>query len=332
VKVFISWSGKLSKEVASKLYDWLPNVIQGLEPYLSCEDIEKGAKWFPEISNELGESNFGIICLTRKNMNEPWILFEAGALSKQVEKSRVTPLLVDVSSTDVTGPLAQFQHTEASKQDMKKLLSAINTNSGETKLKESALNAAFDIWWSEFESEFEKIKEAQPASKDITAHRPDRELLEEAVTISRSIQSMMAAERKEKSVRDVARAFLEKQYSKNLGFGDENVFTGLGNWPSIVTQSFGMDSQKLAIEKLTTPQQAILMDLCYEPAQSIEDLVKNTKLPKQLVEQALDSLPYDMIRMDSNHLYSSTGLDQELRRELATKGGQRRSSKERDTE
>ena len=88
-KIFISWSGPLSQKLGEALRNWLPSALQFVKPYFSPEDIEKGAKWNSEISKELETSNIGIICLTRDNTEKPWILFEAGALSKSLEKSRV---------------------------------------------------------------------------------------------------------------------------------------------------------------------------------------------------------------------------------------------------
>ena len=45
MKVFISWSGKTSFEVAKVLKEWIPCVIQDIEPYFSSDDIDKGARW-----------------------------------------------------------------------------------------------------------------------------------------------------------------------------------------------------------------------------------------------------------------------------------------------
>lgn len=69
--VFISWSGQRSCKVAKLLYEWLPTVIQTIEPFLSSEDIEKGARWFADIENKLNQINFEILCITLENMNAP---------------------------------------------------------------------------------------------------------------------------------------------------------------------------------------------------------------------------------------------------------------------
>ena len=42
--VFVSWSGELSKSLAGAIRDWLPTMLQNVEPYFTPADIEKGAK------------------------------------------------------------------------------------------------------------------------------------------------------------------------------------------------------------------------------------------------------------------------------------------------
>ncbi len=64
MKVFISWSGEQSRIVAEALRDWLPDVIQAIEPFLSSHDIPKGARWGLELAHELEGTSVGIICLT----------------------------------------------------------------------------------------------------------------------------------------------------------------------------------------------------------------------------------------------------------------------------
>lgn len=117
MKVFLSWSGTQSHKVALVLREWLPSVIQELEPYVSSEDIDKGARWSTDISKELSDSKFGILCVTRSNMNAPWLTFEAGALSKTMDKSFVCPFLFDVKRSGVDGPILQFQSTIFDRED-----------------------------------------------------------------------------------------------------------------------------------------------------------------------------------------------------------------------
>ena len=90
MKVFLSWSGSRSHKVALVFRDWLPSVIQEIVPYVSSEDIDKGARWSTDIAKELSDSKFGILCVTRDNINAPWLTFEAGALSKTMDKAFVT--------------------------------------------------------------------------------------------------------------------------------------------------------------------------------------------------------------------------------------------------
>lgn len=57
LKVFISWSGDLSRDVAEVLYEWLPSVIQSLKPYLS-QEIEKGVRWGTDLAQALQDSQY----------------------------------------------------------------------------------------------------------------------------------------------------------------------------------------------------------------------------------------------------------------------------------
>src|SRR5260221_13115017 len=108
MKVFLSWSGEQSKLAAKALHDWLPTVIHTVRPYMSAENINKGQRWSVDISKQLEETDFGVICMTPENLEAPWVLFEAGALLKGREKGHVCPLLFGVGGIDLTdSPLFQ---------------------------------------------------------------------------------------------------------------------------------------------------------------------------------------------------------------------------------
>jgi hypothetical protein len=64
MKVFISWSGDLSKKVAELLSTWLEDVLQGTKAWLSEDDIDKGKIWFGVIAEQLSDTGVvGILCL-----------------------------------------------------------------------------------------------------------------------------------------------------------------------------------------------------------------------------------------------------------------------------
>ncbi len=90
MQIFVSWSGTPAQVLADFLQTWLRQVIQELDPFMSTKSIEKGARWSPEISRRLSETNHAIVCVTSKNQDAPWLNFEAGALAKATD-SRVRP-------------------------------------------------------------------------------------------------------------------------------------------------------------------------------------------------------------------------------------------------
>ena len=185
--VFISWSGKnsISYNVAMLLRDWLPNVIQTVKPFLSAVDIDAGSQWVSQMFQALKETQVGIICVTRTNQSEPWINFEAGALAKAMESSRVCPLLIDVRPADVTGPLTTLQMQPLDKDGLFSVLKVLNQYCGSQPLTDEALRKAFDKWWSEFETGLAKIMSAQEPSKP--RRRDSEDMLEEILSRVRSI-------------------------------------------------------------------------------------------------------------------------------------------------
>jgi len=184
MKVFLSWSGDQSHQVADVFCNWLPQIIQALEPWIST-NIPKGSRSTSEISSELEKSKIGIICLTPDNLDSNWILFEAGALSR-MNDVKVCTFLLGLTQSDIKPPLSQFQHTIFSKEDVFRLLLTINSHlscSGERSLSENTLNQTFERAWPDFEKDIKKIPSF---NREKSAQiRSDRELLEEILVLVR---------------------------------------------------------------------------------------------------------------------------------------------------
>lgn len=195
-KVFIIWSGTKSQAVATALADWLPIMLNSIDPFLSTDNLQKGGRWGADLATQLEQSIFGILCLTPDNLNAPWIMFEAGALSKLVTDSHVAPFLVGVKPSELHGPLAQFNATSNEKEDFRRLLKSINTASGPTALKEETLNRAFDGVWPSLQDALSKIEIHQPealkAGSVTNAEKVDA-ILQELLTLSRYQSSVLKA-------------------------------------------------------------------------------------------------------------------------------------------
>lgn len=190
MKVFISWSGPHSKKLGEALRDWIPGVLQFVKPYFTPSDIEKGSTWSTDISRELSESQIGILCITRDNIHSDWILFEAGALSKSLDKSYVCPVLFGINNTDLAGPLKQFQTTEFEKNDIYRLLGVINSRIDKHKLPPKTFDTVFEKWWPDLEQRINQI--LGELSEPDEPIRSERELLEEILQLSRRMTSRHA--------------------------------------------------------------------------------------------------------------------------------------------
>ena len=188
MKLFISWSGARSKKLAEIMRNWIPSVIQAVKPYFSPDDIEKGARWYPEISKELEDSKVGIICLTRDNLEAPWILFEAGALAKTFEKSCIITVLFGLRTTDIKAPLSQFQASVFDKSEIRKAIKSINKALGEEALESSVLENVYEKWWPDLESQVAKVMNDEEEEEKAEL-RSDRDILEEVLALARAINT-----------------------------------------------------------------------------------------------------------------------------------------------
>ncbi|HEV7374701.1 MAG TPA: toll/interleukin-1 receptor domain-containing protein [Pyrinomonadaceae bacterium] len=179
MNVFFSYSGERSKRIAEVLRDWLPTVIQAAKPWMSEADINKGARWLADLTNKLEQTQVGIICLTPDNLTKPWILFEAGALSKTQPNTYVCTFLIDLEPSDLEGPLAQFQTTLNDKQDIRRLLETLNMALREDALDKVTFQKVFERAWPDLEKHLGEIPNiSSPPRTERTTREMMREVLE----------------------------------------------------------------------------------------------------------------------------------------------------------
>ncbi len=186
LKVFISWSGQLAKDVAAVWRDLVKETFDSVEPFMSEENIGAGERGLTKIANELAGTSFGIIVVTQENQNSPWLNYEAGALSKDVhdETVRVAPLLVDFErKNDVSGPIGQFQASLLNSEGVEYILVEIAKIVG---VEEAAIRKRFtNSWREEYEDRFTSAKTA--GGEPAITRRSNDEMLDEILTIVREI-------------------------------------------------------------------------------------------------------------------------------------------------
>lgn len=233
MQIFLSWSGPRSQKVAQLLSDWLPKVIQSLDPWISTKDIQKGSLWSEILGDQLQGMTTGIICLTKENKERPWILFEAGALAKGLSSNRVCTLLIDLEPADIAPPLSQFNHTRPKvKEDMLHLLQTLNDRATDRKLRADILENALEVHWSEFEISLDAIIAETPDVEKIP-HRKNDDIMREILENTRSLVSRVnKIENEKKESRIISKTRKEPddlnfiiskiEKFKNIGISEED--------------------------------------------------------------------------------------------------------------
>jgi hypothetical protein len=176
VKVFISQSLPRSLALAKTLESFIRKVVPGTDPWVSDSGVEKGSRFLSEIRQNLNEATAGIVCITDENRMEPWILYEAGALSTKVT-DRVWTVLLDVDHTAVAPPLSGFNHTSAvDKADVLKMVRSIHKTMlvvQERTCSEADLEKYFDAFWA---------TELAPTIDELRAQGPKQRAKPDALT------------------------------------------------------------------------------------------------------------------------------------------------------
>lgn len=188
LKVFISWSGSLSKAVAKELADLLRVASDRIVPFMSDLSIEGGTRGLSVIADELGSTSVGILVVTRDNWQSPWLNYEAGALSKEVEpiETRVIPLLVDLEGADMAStPVVQFQYRKLDKENIERLLKELAVIAGAD--PERAVGRVMPQWAAYEKSISEAVEENRTVRAEPSGPS-NSDLLREILETVRDIQ------------------------------------------------------------------------------------------------------------------------------------------------
>jgi hypothetical protein len=158
MRLTLSWSLPRSGQVARVLRDAFC-LFDGIEPWTSDSDIPHGAHWYERLALQLAQSDIGIVCLTRENLNSPWLHFEAGALAMPVRRDeaaaqsdRVRTFLIGMAAKELPLPFSVFHATDgASEESVRKLLEGLNRRLT-TPLDETRFRGRFEAFWHKYEA------------------------------------------------------------------------------------------------------------------------------------------------------------------------------------
>jgi hypothetical protein len=188
--VILSWSGAQSRKVAETLNAWLKDVLPGIKPWISTEDITKGSTWFPALLGRLEAARLCIICVTPENLRSPWLYFEAGAIAGKSTDTRVCSYLIGVESAQLSGgPLGHFQATVADKADTWKLVRDINKHLQRGAHDEMLLEGNFEVKWPRLKQPLDAVLASY---KDTPVHEvPESEALRAIYQLGREAISLL---------------------------------------------------------------------------------------------------------------------------------------------
>jgi hypothetical protein len=262
VRVFISWSGEPSRSIAHVLNDWLESVLPQVEPWISDEEIDSGARWNEKIAESLDETNYGVVCLTRSNQHAPWLMFEAGALAKSVKTARVVPLCIDLPFEDVTGPLAALQKRRLNEDDLKRLLHDMN-QATEKPMEKDRLDKIFRRSLPEIDSDVKAALENVPAPK---SERKVQDMMAEVVETVRRMDRRLDED-------------LTRAYERALRLDEVSypIDPQMGR-PFVATTGQGMNPRPQEIYAVTRSRSASPWDH-QGPSQGPEDVTNRESSP-----------------------------------------------------
>jgi hypothetical protein len=137
--------------------------------------------------------------------------FEAGALSKSVDTSRVSPFLLGLRPAELTGPLSQFQATLPNLEDVTRLVKSMNVVT-ERPIDESRLLDGVQMWWPRLEEQLSAAssREVGPGAEP---KRDTQEMVAELLEITRGMQRRLV----EGGILNIMRYDPERMFPNPLG-------------------------------------------------------------------------------------------------------------------
>lgn len=98
MKVFLSWSGIHSRQMANALRDWLPEVLPEIEIWLASDQLVAGSSWLEQVTSNLEQVTAIIACVTDENVQTDWPSLMPD--NKWLAMTDIPPVLMAISSVE----------------------------------------------------------------------------------------------------------------------------------------------------------------------------------------------------------------------------------------
>ena len=161
MKVFLSWSGKTSREVAQALSRLAAVRHPGGEAvhldrrHRQGQALERCPVERAERDRVRHPSHHP------DNFDKPWLHFEAGAISRRSTRPTCRRFF-NIDPLRVVGPLSQFQATINDPDDILRLLISINSRlPDDQRLSFDVLSREFELLWPDLKKKLDKAAETQ---------------------------------------------------------------------------------------------------------------------------------------------------------------------------
>lgn len=186
--IFISWKGEEELHLATLLKNWLEKFFQ-LKVFISADECPNGADWQQTIRDAVSQSDFGIVMLSERHKETPWIMYETGLLDATHKYDKLAPILIDIEVRKQPEILGTRQVYKFDEEGIIQLFGRIKNNihpdeRGKVTIKEFIEN--------EFEYHSVKIQEAKERlAKTCSLKLPSPSLHEEQHRISKTINDVL---------------------------------------------------------------------------------------------------------------------------------------------
>ena len=127
------------------------------------QGIEYGVEWYPEIIKNIQGASDVVCLLTKRSVNRPWILFEAGMAKGKLD----TPILgvaLGIELKDAsTGPFAQFQNCGDDEDSLTKLVFQLVDRIPNSEPDRDTIKFQVGKFKKSVEGIFSSLNESEPA-------------------------------------------------------------------------------------------------------------------------------------------------------------------------